>query len=236
MCDYRSIEIMSDEVKEDDVPKENPRKASPEEGQLDPSESFHLALGFFGFGFAISWTAGLTAQAGSGTTMLTGFFAFVGGAFVSFSGFQMSQRLGGKRAEETPEPPPPRINPGRFGRSLGALSLGIVLGGPAAYLTRTSVLAEPEASQSGQPDGEESAAPDEGSTKAGGYVYQADVASACKYAAAATRGRPNKKVVANALASLLESCTEAEECQASAAALVEALERTRVDMCTGDGQ
>ena len=107
-----------------------------------------LGLGFFAFGFALSWTTALTQAEGSGTALLTGFFSFVGGAFLSFAGFRLEARSKGRPGRGTSEQlespaqeePGPTINAMTFGVALFALSTGLIVGGPAAYLVRTGYL------------------------------------------------------------------------------------------------
>lgn len=116
------------------------------------SETAWLTLGFFMFGFAVSWTTALTQQEGSGVALLTGFFSFVGGAFVSFAGFRLGQKANHRESESESKveaKDPVRLHPKRFGLALFGLSAGLVLGGPSAYILRTRHLVAAEGRSGG---------------------------------------------------------------------------------------
>jgi hypothetical protein len=158
-----------------------------------------LAGGFFLFGFALSWTAGLTQQAGIGATLLSGFFSFVGGAFLSFAGFRIREKGS--------------IDPARLGACLMAVSCGVIAGGPLAFFARRAFARE--ASADAGAGVQRSQSPEQSPKMKGekvGFVFQAGQDDACLHAEDALKTGSAPKMMAGAMGALASTCAMNTAC------------------------
>jgi hypothetical protein len=228
----------------------SPIDALPQTSSMKSTLS--LCSGFICFGFALSWTAGLTQQSGSGTALLTGFFSFVAGAFVSFAGFRLYRHDSKNTLANPPNAgdasidilntrntsPAMPIDGARFGIVLAALSVGVIMGGPIAFLVRMQysplnqdqIVAQSRQRQPSDPADRPQQTTQTSLTRAP-YVYQSDIGDACGHIKDALGTKANARLLARAASDLLETCEHNEQCSGQEETLVRTAADLRATFC-----